>query len=284
MDKMTDCGKIRRMIADRKLATIGIGLGVLFWFLEAAIHTYIFYHDSFIAEIVAPDPHEMWMRSLVVCLFILFGFYAQFIINQRKRAEERVRESESQLKTILDTVQVGIILIDSETRIIVEANIVAVEMIGVPRNQIIGCVCHKYICPSEKGQCPMADHGRNLDNSERVLLTASGKEIPILKTVTSIWLSGGRKHLLESFLDISERKQAEREREKLIGELRDALATVKTLSGLLPICSSCKKIRNEQGHWEQIESYVRDHSEAEFTHSFCPECARKFSPKAFDKK
>ena len=64
------------------------------------------------------------------------------------------------------------------------------------------------------------------------------------------------------------RKQAEEEREKLIHELQDALGKIKTLSGLLPICASCKKIRDDKGYWNQIEAYIGDHSEAEFTHKY----------------
>lgn len=64
----------------------------------------------------------------------------------------------------------------------------------------------------------------------------------------------------------------ERERENLIQKLQDALARVKMLSGLLPICCSCKKIRDDQGYWHQVEAYLRDHSEAEFTHGLCPRC------------
>ena len=71
-----------------------------------------------------------------------------------------------------------------------------------------------------------------------------------------------------------ERKRTEDEREELIGKLQEALATVRTLSGLLPICSSCKKIRDDQGHWNQLETYILEHSEAEFTHGFCPDCLK----------
>lgn len=78
--------------------------------------------------------------------------------------------------------------------------------------------------------------------------------------------------------DITIRKQEEREREKLINELQDALARIKTLSGLLPICSSCKKIRDDTGYWNQIEAYISIHSDAEFTHGICPECAKKLYP------
>jgi AmiR/NasT family two-component response regulator len=65
------------------------------------------------------------------------------------------------------------------------------------------------------------------------------------------------------------------ERDQLIAELTDALSKVKTLSGLLPICASCKKIRDDQGYWRQIEQYIKDHSEAEFSHGLCPQCAEE---------
>ena len=69
-----------------------------------------------------------------------------------------------------------------------------------------------------------------------------------------------------------------KEKEKLIGELQEALAKVKTLSGLLPICSSCKKIRDDKGYWNQIETYIRERSEADFTHGICPKCAKMLYP------
>jgi YesN/AraC family two-component response regulator len=73
-------------------------------------------------------------------------------------------------------------------------------------------------------------------------------------------------------------KQQNEERERLIRELQDALATVKKLSGLIPICASCKKIRDDSGYWNQIELYIREHSEAEFTHGLCPDCAKQLYP------
>jgi hypothetical protein len=73
-------------------------------------------------------------------------------------------------------------------------------------------------------------------------------------------------------------KEMEEAREKLIRKLQKALSEVKKLSGLLPICASCKKIRDDKGYWNQIEVYIRDHSEAEFTHGICPECMKKLYP------
>jgi hypothetical protein len=79
-------------------------------------------------------------------------------------------------------------------------------------------------------------------------------------------------------------KQAEEEREKLIRQLQEALASIKTLSGLLPICYSCKQIRDDKGYWNQIETYIHDHSDAQFTHGICPACATKLYPEYYPDK
>ncbi|GEM_PF-7090447 len=86
---------------------------------------------------------------------------------------------------------------------------------------------------------------------------------------------------LGSLTDITERKRAEEERDKLLRELQEAQASVKILSGLLPICSSCKKIRDEQGEWQVLERYLHSHTEATLTHGLCPECAQKLYPGFF---
>jgi PAS domain-containing protein len=78
--------------------------------------------------------------------------------------------------------------------------------------------------------------------------------------------------------DITERRRAEKERERLIADLSDALANVKKLSGLLPICASCKKIRDDKGYWHQVENYMQDHSEVAFSHGLCPECVARLYP------
>ncbi len=83
-------------------------------------------------------------------------------------------------------------------------------------------------------------------------------------------------------VEIGERQKAEEELTTLVRQLRDALAKVKILSGLLPICASCKKIRDDSGYWTQVEVYVREHSDADFTHSICPDCAKKLYPDFFD--
>ncbi|MBN1759529.1 MAG: hypothetical protein JW863_14465 [Chitinispirillaceae bacterium] len=78
--------------------------------------------------------------------------------------------------------------------------------------------------------------------------------------------------------DITEQKNAERDRIKLIDDLKRALDEVETLRGLLPICASCKKIRDDQGYWNHIEVYISNHSNVDFTHTLCPDCVKHFYP------
>lgn len=78
--------------------------------------------------------------------------------------------------------------------------------------------------------------------------------------------------------DISRRKTAEHEQDRLIRDLQEALSRIKTLSGLLPICASCKKIRDSGGHWHSLEIYILNHSEADFSHGICPDCQKRLYP------
>ena len=141
---------------------------------------------------------------------------------QGKREQEALRESEARLQVIFKCVQTGIFIIDPETHRIVDANPVALETIGVGRDQAIGAECHKFICPADKGACPVTDLKQTVDRSERKLLTVSGEKRDVLKTVVSVVLDG-RKHLLESFVDITDRKHAEQ-------ELRDAKEAAESAS------------------------------------------------------
>lgn len=83
--------------------------------------------------------------------------------------------------------------------------------------------------------------------------------------------------------EIEQRKRTEREKEELIVELKDALSKVNTLSELLPICASCKKIRDDHGYWQQVEKYMSQYVPVKFTHSICPECAEKLYPGIYER-
>ncbi|MHB8156450.1 MAG: PAS domain-containing protein, partial [Desulfocucumaceae bacterium] len=129
-------------------------------------------------------------------------------ISERKKIENVVRENQERLDTIFNSIQTGIMVIDRETHTIAYVNEAATKMIGSPREQLLDQICQKHVCPADIGFCPITDKGQKVDNSERVLLTADGRQLPILKTVVEIELDG-RQVLVESFVDISERKLAE---------------------------------------------------------------------------
>lgn len=100
--------------------------------------------------------------------------------------------------------------------------------------------------------------------------------------------SGKLAAAVEKCAEIIEYRRAHKrflaEREQLIADLRKALAEIKTLQGILPICSFCKKIRDDKEVWTQLENYISEHTDAQFSHSFCPDCARKMYPKYFPAK
>lgn len=127
---------------------------------------------------------------------------------ERLQAERVLRETEARLKTIVDSVHTGILVIDPQNHRIVDVNEIAASSLGRTREEMIGASCHRYICPNEEGQCPFTDLHQTLDNEERDLIRADGSRISVIKTVSRVVLDG-REHLLESFVDISRRKQVE---------------------------------------------------------------------------
>ena len=132
---------------------------------------------------------------------------------ERKQAEAATREAQSRFQAIFEGVETGILLIDPELHRIVDANPLALAMVGAARETVVGALCHKFVCPAETGRCPVTDLGQTVDNSERILLNQSGEKRAIIKTVRPVEIVG-HKYLLESFLDISGRKSAEKSLEE----------------------------------------------------------------------
>ncbi len=147
---------LRKIACKNRYLLIGVCLGILFYIFDSFIDPVINNETTFIQELINPEPIEIWIRSFVFFLFIVFGLYVHVMEKKRKKVEE--------------------------------------------------------------------------------------------------------------------------EREQLVNQLQDTLAHLKVLRGMLPICASCKKIRDDKGYWNQIESYIREHSEAEFSHGICPDCAKKLYP------
>jgi PAS domain S-box-containing protein len=148
-------------------------------------------------------------------------------ITDSKKTLDLLRENENYLKTIIDFVQTALLLLDAETHQIVDANPAAVSLIGVDRDKIIGNVCHKFICPAEKGKCPITDLHQTVDHAERVLMVPGGKQTPIIKSVIPVSIKG-HNYLLESMFDITDLKKAEttlRENENYLRAIFDFVQT-----------------------------------------------------------
>ncbi|MEJ5328863.1 MAG: response regulator [Desulfobaccales bacterium] len=131
-------------------------------------------------------------------------------ISEHRRARRALEESEERTRLILEKLQAGILIVEADTKRIVEANPSALRLLGATREELVGEICHERLCPVQAGQCPITDLGRPVDNAEREIIRRDGVRLPVLKTVVPITL-GGRLHLLESFVDISAQKKAEAE-------------------------------------------------------------------------
>ncbi len=110
------------------------------------------------------------------------------------------------------------------------------------------------------------------------LFTAKGKNLWIHSICIPQVVDGKVVKLKGTFQDISNRKQMELEQEKLITKLQEALAEIKELRGFLPICANCKKVRDDDGYWQEVEKYIMDRTDATFSHGICPDCLQKFYP------
>jgi PAS domain S-box-containing protein len=116
--------------------------------------------------------------------------------------------------------------------------------------------------------------GEDIGLVETVFVTSDGTAINVEGHVNCEMVEGKPYYTRAIFRDVTRRKQAEQEQERLIKDLQESLERVKTLHGLLPICAWCKKIRDDAGYWNSVEEYVEAHSHAEFTHGICPECQK----------
>ena len=208
----------------------------------------------------------------------------------RKKAQAHLKkQSETKFRSVAQSAKDAIITADNKGRIAF-CNTAAEKMFGYREDELIGqsisiLMPQRFRAAHERGMAQEAASGKSRLINETVELfgiTKDGSEFPIELSLSN-WKSGDRMFYAGIIRDISKRKQREKEREALIDNLKTSLARVRKLSGLLPICASCKKIRDDKGYWNQIEAYIRDHSEAEFSHGICPECTRKLYPQYYRK-
>jgi PAS domain S-box-containing protein len=191
-------------------------------------------------------------------------------------------EKDGTLTAMLQSIGDHISIMDTDLNI-VWANDVAKEKFG---NDIIGKKCyrayHNRSKPCKPSPCisRQAIADGNIHEHDTEVIDKDGHTICFHCTANVALRdeNGNPTRVIEISRDITELKQAEAEKDRLIEELREASEKIKTLKRLLPICACCKKIRNDQGYWQQVEDYLRDNAEILFSHSICPQCAEKLYP------
>ena len=206
-------------------------------------------------------------------------------ITERKLAEEQLLEKEETLKVITESTNDAIIIMNNRG-IITFWNTAASNMLGYSKEEAVGKNLHELIVPERFLNAHLSAFpqfiktGKGNAVGTTLELYAIGKdhiEIPVELSLSSIMIEG-EWFAVGIIRDITARKHAEEQRDRLILDLQKALSEVKTLRGFLPICSHCKKIRDDKGYWNQIESYIHKHTDTEFSHGICPECAEKYFP------
>ena len=199
----------------------------------------------------------------------------------RARAERSWRETERRFTTFMDHSPAMAFIKDAEGRMLY-VNAPLLCRFGKRSEEMLGKSDFE-LWPPDVAAVLRASDRRVLAGGTAVALE---EVVPTPDGGSTHWLSykfplddgAGGQLLAGMAVDITARKLAEQERERLVGELRAALAKVKTLEGFLPICAACKNIRDDAGYWHGIEAYLRDHAEVEFTHSICPDCREKLYP------
>jgi PAS domain S-box-containing protein len=212
---------------------------------------------------------------------ILFSIAFNDRIRLLRLEKDRLLKRESRISMILDSIRSGVLLADPQTGVILEVNHEAARIIGGDKEVIAGKVRHDDIFTETVVSAIREKNSHDRQGIETRLTTLGGKSVPVIISGKTIMLDG-KAYILESLIDITRRKKLEEEREQLIDELQATLAEVKTLQGFLPICSNCKKVRDDEGYWQQIDQYIQDHSDAEFSHGICPECMKEMYPDVAD--
>jgi PAS domain S-box-containing protein len=165
------------------------------------------------ARIIRPDGSVRWIFQHSVPVIDDGGQLTGWVgaisdITERKEIERELEENRAYLEKLVTSVQVGILVIEADTHRIIDANPAALAMIGLQKPDVLGHICHNYVCPTQAGQCPITDLGMRIENAERILIHADGRRIPIIKHVIPVILHG-KKFLLETFIDNTYRKKME---------------------------------------------------------------------------
>ena len=235
--------------------------------------------------ITPPFWQTLWFKMIVAMVFlgIVFWMYRRWIdarkLAERRRLDEAIAKERNQLRTLIDNMPDYVYMKNTEGRFIVGNSAMGHQLGFATESELLGKNDFD-IFPPELAENNIADE-QNILQSGKGIYEYEGPAVDANKEEKDRWVSTTKVPLKDTQgeiigtvgigRDITARKRAEEERERLIKELQDAVADIKILSGLVPICSNCKKIRDDKGYWTQLEGYIQAHSQAKFSHGVCPE-------------
>ena len=239
------------------------------------------------ARIIKSNGERAWIRTAAIPIYVEGKIVkvtgTMMDITELKRAYQALEKSEHDLNVILTHSQDGITRLDRRHRHIF-ANPVIYAETGLSPGEYLGKTNEELNYPDA-----LCRHIR----SKHELVFTSGKPVQwemefdgklkghqTVQVLSSPELNadGEVETIVDVVRDITAIKRAEKEKDELIARLQNARSEIKSLKGILPICSNCSKIRDEEGHWNRLEKYFEDHSRTKFSHALCPECAQKLYP------
>jgi PAS domain S-box-containing protein len=207
---------------------------------------------------------------------------------RRQLVKSKRLEIDQNFRLAFESANVGVSFVDMQGNLL-QVNKKMCEIFGYDESELEGMTVNTLAHPDDQNVSPhfishSLEGDYNVFEFEKRYYHKLGHIIfGKVSSALATDAQGKPLYFISHIQDISESKQLEKEKENLIIDLQKALAEVKRLSGFLPICASCKKIRDDKGYWQQVEEYIRDRSEAQFSHSICPDCLKKMYPEIADK-
>ena len=266
-----------------KLIWISVGLGALYWVLDSALDSFVFHSSTFMSSFLTPEPMCLVMRMINWAIITTFAIYAQLMLSKRRLAEKILKKERDKAQGYLDVSPVMMLAVERDQCVSL-MNRTGCAMLGCKEQDILGKNWFDTFVPEPRRDSlkknfeqSMASGKDLVEYSESPVMTKTrGERLMAWRNSFLTGPDGEITAILSSGTDITSLKKAEQEREKLIRDLQGALAEVKKLGSLLPICASCKKIRDDKGYWHQVEEYITKHSDTKFSHGICPECSKVY--------
>ncbi len=267
------------------VAVVMLALMTLYEWLKQFLIPDISIWDSHFMTIVFTT-----LLAVVTFFTLLKHYYGEYDkrlqeIALRKAAEVRLRRSEAKWQGLVDNAMVGVYQVSPDGRFLMVNDKLAVLFGFEHRKQFMAQIQNisQLYMRSEERPAIIDQLSSNgfIDRIEVEFKDRRGEPVWVLLSARA-YRGPEEDWIYEGFMiDMTARKRMETEKARLVDDLKASISQVKLLSGMLPICANCKKIRDDQGYWKQVETYIQSHSEAKFSHSCCPDCAKKLYPQFF---